>query len=1309
MASQISTGPSQALGPSQTVGSQPPQPFVATTVTPEVIEVFRGNLGIVPATVDIQMLREQAGLNNAGIASELTRLMREAYAGRLDEGQLKSMEYTELRRLGYRDVDIINLLADTREPISITGAPRPDAFLEGTARGVTRSAAVVPAAIAGGKVGAAAGTAVLPGPGTVVGGAVGGLTGAALAYLAGSKVEDLVFPDGSINPDHAPMLQAGEIMGETATMMPAPYLAGGNLPLRGIGPQSRLPYKPAGDFFGVRGRNLPYGRQKILDPAARAWDQTVALAKEHPVLFAGSEMGLGSGAAIGGYLEAKSRQGLTLEGPQTVRKLGYELAGTLFNPLSYAAPLISRGYSSVKNALSGFSAETGRERAEQRAGLILVDALEQMGEDPQALSKALAESTELQDALNLLNQQAPDGTRPIALSAGELTGSKALNILEASLIRGGKLMGSDVEQQVARNLEGTQQVISALFNLKDPAITRFAMQMQDAYIEGLMESRMALAINEAGIARDRIAPPGTATFDNEEAANAQASAIIKQALTDLKKTEDTLWAATDKTGEASLSSVRNMWQTHLNDYPEYMELPTPDGYPPLIKKFMGENGFGMEGHVNEPWRADQTVQKEIIGTAQNERFFQNAPVTDVDLLLRFKREMGAQAVAASSGANPDFRKARFYSQMENAAREDLMALSSGLPDNPYARASAFSANLNSTFTRTVAGDLQRRLARGDLKIDPLHASEHIFRGLGRPTARRLNEIQQAVDLAKRRVTVGIMEGPGGEGADLTREELRSALVNEMMLPISRSAEPDGEDGPLVAQLAYRLVDEDEAEDVGALRSWVDSQSTEELVSLMDTVNRNFYREQIQTLGDAEDFLLRDILNSENIFTFQRGPDGTLLRDQDGTPIRRLDELAYNKWMLDNEDVLEPFPQLSQDLANAEKAEILLRQREDLNSRARKAMQDRTVFKRFMKGSGYDLDSALAFVNATGKEEKGAINFLRQMTRAVNNPKLYRSERFKRQFPEGTSVDDMMARTQQGFLDTVLDRGMMFAGATDSANGVNFDAYRGFLFNPPKTGGPSRMRVLQDAGIVDSGYTTRLNTLLTQAGYVQKRAKATGGNVEELLQDAPAAVVDLALRLGGSALGSAMGRAVPGRGQGIIEASAGIRFLQNYFEKIPALNLRDTFTRAAQSPEATRMLLDKGLAQRLGQTQNRRGNIMSVQRFRNMMAEIGLVPALSATAASVGSRAAPRGAALRAVTADDDPAAPQPVPPPAGPPTTSVSPPAPPAPTMPPPVAPAPAAPPVAASMPQRQRYATMFPDDPVSEIIRQQTLPNQAG
>ena len=189
----------------------------------------------------------------------------------------------------------------------------------------------------------------------------------------------------------------------------------------------------------------------------------------------------------------------------------------------------------------------------------------------------------------------------------------------------------------------------------------------------------------------------------------------------------------------------------------------------------------------------------------------------------------------------------------------------------------------------------------------------------------------------------------------------------------------------------------------------------------------------------------------------------------------------------------------------------------------------------------------------------------------------------------------------------------------------------------------------------------------------------------------------------------MGRAVPGRGQGIIEASAGIRFLQNYFEKIPALNLRDTFTRAAQSPEATRMLLDKGLAQRLGQTQNRRGNIMSVQRFRDMMAEIGLVPALSVTAASVGSRAAPRGAALRAITADDDPAAPQPAPPPAGPPTTSVSPPMAPAPPMPPPVAPAPAAPPVAASMPQRQRYATMFPDDPVSEIIRQQTLPNQAG
>tara|TARA_R110001599_G_scaffold71169_2_gene198704 strand:+ start:1772 stop:5671 length:3900 start_codon:yes stop_codon:yes gene_type:complete len=1299
MADQISTG----------------EPFVATTVTPEVIEVFRNNLGILPATVDIQMLREQAGLNNAGIASELTRRMRDAYAGRLDEGRLKSMEYTELRRLGYRDVDIINLLADTREPMSITGAPRPDALLEGTARGVTRSAAVVPAAIAAGKLGAAAGTAVLPGPGTVIGAAVGGLGGGAAAYLAGAKVEDLLFPDGSINPDHESMLQAGEVIGDTAAMTPAPYLAGGKLALAGIGRQSRLPFHPAGAYFSVRGRNLPYGRQKIIDPAGRAWEQTVAMAKEHPKLFNASEMSLGSGAALGAYFEVKKRQNQTVEGPQVLQKLGYELVGTLFSPLTYALPLISRGLGGVKNAISGFSAETGRERAEQRAGLILVDALEQMGEDPQALSKALAESTELQDALNLLNQQAPDGTRPIALSAGELTGSKALNILEASLIRGGKLMGAEVEQQVARNLEGTQQVISALFNLKDPALTRFAMQMQDAYIEGLMESRMALALNEAGIARDRIAPPGTSTFENEEAANAQVSLIIKQALTDLKKTEDTLWAATDKTGEASLNNVRDMWQSHLDDYREYMDLPDAGGYPALIKAFMGENGFAMDGYVNQPWGPGQTQQRAVMGTAQNERFFQNPPVSDVDALLRFKRQMGAEAVSASSGANPDFRRARFFSQMENAAREDLTALSAGLPDNPYARASAFSANLNSTFTRTVAGDLQRRVARGDLKIDPLHAADHIFRGLGRPAARRLTEIQQSLDLARRRVTVGLMEGPGGEGADLSREELRSALLKEIMLPISRKTEPDGEDGPLVAQLAYRLVDKDGEADFNALRVWVDSQSTEELVSLMDTVNRNFYREQVQTLGDAEDFLLRDIINRENIFSFQQGPDGTLMRGPDGNPVRRLNETAYNKWLIDNEDVLENFPQLRQDLASAENAEILLRQRDDLNSRARKAMQDRTVFKQFMKGSGYDLDSALAFANATGKEEKGAINFLRQMARAVNNPKLYRSDRFKRRFPEGTSVDDMMARTRQGFLDTVLDRGMMFAGSTDSVNGVNFDAYRAFLFDPPSTGGPSRMRVLQDAGIVDGGYTTRLNTLLTQAGYVQKRAEATGGNVEELLQDAPAAVVDLALRLGGSALGSRLGRALPGRGQGIIEASAGIRFLRNYFEKVPALNLRDTFTRAAQSPEATRMLLDKGLAERFRSgTHNRRGGMRNVKQFLDTMAEIGLVPALSATAASVGSRAAARGSALRAIAADDDPAAPQPVPPPAGPPTTSVSPPAPPAPTMPPPVAPAPtlppvAAPPVAASMPQRQRYATMFPDDPVSEIIRQQTLPNQAG
>lgn len=81
-------------------------------------------------------------------------------------------------------------------------------------------------------------------------------------------------------------------------------------------------------------------------------------------------------------------------------------------------------------------------------------------------------------------------------------------------------------------------------------------------------------------------------------------------------------------------------------------------------------------------------------------------------------------------------------------------------------------------------------------------------------------------------------------------------------------------------------------------------------------------------------------------------------------------------------------------------------------------------------------------------------------------------------------------------------------------------------------------------------------------------------VEEVAPDVNL-LTGLLIKLSGSQIGSSLARFIPGRGQGLIEAGAGVRFLEKMLAPIPSNAVDEILLRAAKEPEFMRYILNTG--------------------------------------------------------------------------------------------------------------------------------------
>src|SRR5690606_6021200 len=368
------------------------------------------------------------------------------------------------------------------------------------------------------------------------------------------------------------------------------------------------------------------------------------------------------------------------------------VVGGVFSPGSTSftvTGLLSDAYSRARATLST-AGQTNRAAAELHALLV------ETGEDPVALAKALRE---------------PDveGARR---TAAQLTGSPALQLLEAELGRRSPKFGREAASRAQESLEAIRLLIGRLAATGDPQALREAAQLrEDYYFKTVIQGRLAAAEKQAQEAAARIA-------DDTPGARAelgrQLERILSNALTQVRTAERQLWQQIPRNTPVQptklLSEAVRIATEDL--------LPT-ERLPRIAEAYLRRLGFQRGKTPGDKLRVRSGTSAATVGE-----------------LLIFRSRMLDEA--RSAAANGDYAGARVLGRLAEAALDDL----SGVPGTDEAR--AFSRALHDNFTRSFVGDVLATDSTGAARIPPEVLVKRATAGPAEVVNLRLEEIERAV-------------------------------------------------------------------------------------------------------------------------------------------------------------------------------------------------------------------------------------------------------------------------------------------------------------------------------------------------------------------------------------------------------------------------------------------------------------------------------------------------------------------------------------------------------------------------------------
>ena len=159
---------------------------------------------------------------------------------------------------------------------------------------------------------------------------------------------------------------------------------------------------------------------------------------------------------------------------------------------------------------------------------------------------------------------------------------------------------------------------------------------------------------------------------------------------------------------------------------------------------------------------------------------------------------------------------------------------------------------------------------------------------------------------------------------------------------------------------------------------------------------------------------------------------------------------------------------------------------------------------------------------------------------------------------------------------------VFQNAGGASKAADFDPNTAFrlLFGKgvsfPKNPDSSLADYMVRSGLSTKEHLEGYKKVLTTMASFDAGARVQGGNV--LVEGVnPSVIDDLMLRIGGAKLGAYIGEIMPGaRAAGMIEGQAGVKFAQNFFNKIPMLQQFNALKLIVEDPTLLSLALQRGL-------------------------------------------------------------------------------------------------------------------------------------
>lgn len=488
------------------------------------------------------------------------------------------------------------------------------------------------------------------------------------------------------------------------------------------------PYAIAGETFGestMFGAGIGSLARRGIQTGYVMLDKILETARLGPKTFLANEAGMAASAGIaGGSAE--------FYGASEQQRAAAEIAGGFFNPSRLVIGGSRWAFGGLKNlGTSVFSKDVKLDKASK----IIREAVLAANEDPVLVVKALK----------------AQGIIPAGATSAQKSGSTAMTMIENALVKESAIFGEDSKRAAEESIAATKEMIAALRGTGKPEMLRAAAQMEQRHFKSLIAARIAVAENQAAAHAaifKKDSPRG-----REEISRATTE-LVEQAMQQSRAVEKSLYEAVPQAEILQTQKSASLWR-------EIQGLLTP-----------GES-------LN---REASAFFQRIAGKADAERVVYGA---DGEPLLNFT--LSAPSKPATSGemmrmrsimlesarnstANGKLGEARMYGQLAEGLLDDLDQMA-GKP--AYDSARNFSRELHDTFTRTFAGGILAKNAKGARRIPPELMLRTATGPGGDVTALRFKQLREAVSM--------LPKSKAAAGVDLSDLDAASNLPKMMAL------------------------------------------------------------------------------------------------------------------------------------------------------------------------------------------------------------------------------------------------------------------------------------------------------------------------------------------------------------------------------------------------------------------------------------------------------------------------------------------------------------------------------------------------